>query len=471
VRCPVGEAKLTIGGRLKAQFCIHAVGPDYKVLMNDQMMPMEECDKIVSKTYRSALECAKGKSIRHVAFALISSSIFRGPQTLEAVLEAGIDGIQSGLYPELQEVALVAFTQNERTTLETLCSKKFPLAQGPEREPVKKEPPTTGGPKPKFSIMIVGARGIQNADWMPGLGKPHCYCEVKRRDHVIFTTKTINDSMMPCWSEEFDVGELEKDEKLEFKVWDKDVVGTDCLGKVVVAPDSFMEQGCNQDFLMAEAGQDIRAYLGLKIKLQGQERYSDGPPPEFQVIIEKGEGAAEYGLEIDSQDQKYLQILKVDEGAFKKYNESADPSVQVIKSDFIVSVNNGMGAEDMIKQFQVPRVAVSLVRALDTALLLENNDGKKKHGLKFPFKMQKNDVLVVMEIGDGYIKEYNDKCGQESQKIRVYDRIVSVKGRVGKPDTLKVLLEKATGKFQLGIQRPCPVEAAIKAPGGNFRFW
>jgi len=130
VRCPVGEAKLTIGGRLKAQYCIHAVGPNYNRLVHDQRMPMEECDKIVSKAYSNALECAKSKSLRNVAFSLISASIFRGPQSLEAVLDAGIEGIQSGLYPELQEVALVAFTQQERTTLETLCGTKFPYAKG-----------------------------------------------------------------------------------------------------------------------------------------------------------------------------------------------------------------------------------------------------------------------------------------------------------------------------------------------------
>jgi len=467
VRCPVGEAKLTIGGRLKAQFCIHAVGPDYKVLMNDQMMPMEECDKIVSKTYHIALECAKDKMLRRVAFSLISASIFRGPQTLEAVLEAGIDGIKGNLYPELQEVALVAFTQIERTTLEMLCGKKFLNAKGPEHGPVKEKPPALGGPK--FTIMIVGARGIRNTDWMPGLSKPHCHCEAKRGDKVLFTTKSIKDSMVPRWVEEFDVWELEQDEQLEFKVWDTDVVGAECLGKVIVAPDTFMEHGCNQDFPM-EAGQNTRAFLGLKIKVQGQEQYSEGPPPKFQVVLEKGEAATEYGLEIDTQDQKHFQICKVDEVAFKRYNESVDPSVQVIKSDFIISVNGATGAPDMMKQFQKPKVTLWLVRALDAALLLENKD-KKKHGLKFPRVMTKNDVLVVMEIGDGYIKEHNDKCEQESQKILVYDRIVSVKGQVGNHDTLKGLLEKAIGKFQLGIQRPCPVEIATKAPGGNFRFW
>jgi len=142
VRCPVGEAKLTIGGRLKAQYCIHAVGPNYNILHYDQRMPMEECDKILSKAYLSALECAKGKSLRNVAFSLISASIFRGPQSLEAVLDAGIEGIQGGLYPELQEVALVAFTEKERTTLENICGSKFPYAQGSLGK--SGQPPPTG---------------------------------------------------------------------------------------------------------------------------------------------------------------------------------------------------------------------------------------------------------------------------------------------------------------------------------------
>jgi len=144
VRCHVGDAKMTIGGRLKAQYCIHAVGPNYNILVYDQRMPMEECDKIVSKAYCSALECAKGKSVRNVAFSLISASIFRGPQTLEAVLGAGIEGIQGGMYPELREVALVAFTQKERTTLEMICGEKFPYAKGSLGQSGQSGQPSTG---------------------------------------------------------------------------------------------------------------------------------------------------------------------------------------------------------------------------------------------------------------------------------------------------------------------------------------
>jgi len=233
-----------------------------------------------------------------------------------------------------------------------------------------------------------------------------------------------------------------------------------------------MNNGCNKDFQMDEAGKNTRAYLGLKIKTQGQEQYPDGPPAEFEVcIVKKGSDAKEYGLEIDSQDNKYLQVYKVDPGAFQKYNETADPSKQVMTSDFIVAVNSKTGsAADLMAEFTGEEVTVKIVRAIELAVIIEN-DKKNNHGLTFP-TMMKNHVLVVMNIGDGCIQDYNNKCTQESQKIRPYDRIVSIKGQVGKAAKLKTLLDGTTGTFQLGIQRMVPAEA-IQTMGksGNASYW
>jgi hypothetical protein len=342
-------------------------------------------------------------------------------------------------------------------------------------EPVKEEEPPPEEPKPKYTIMVVGARGFRNTDWQPGLGKPDCYVEVKLGDEKIFTSKTIDDSMMPRWFEEFQVWELEDGKTLEFKVWDKDVVGADFLGKVDLVPSDFAEnpegkKGCNKDFEMENSGTK-GAYLGLKLKLQNQAEYPEGRPPQFEASIEKAPDAKEYGLEIDSQDNKHLQVFKVDEGAVKKYNETVDPDLQIMKSDFIEAVNGVTGsAAELMAQFTQPTVAVKILRATELQVVVENNDKKVKHGLTFP-KQMKNDVLVVMDIdNDGYVKKYNDSCTQASQRIRQYDRIVSVKGQVGKAARLKSLLETTTGKFQLGIQRPVPSEAT-QASGGNWTFW
>merc|ERR1719362_1947954 len=172
-RCQRGEAKLTIGGRLKAQYCIHAVGPNYRVQVSLQGMSMEECDALVTKAYSSALERARDKALRSVAFSLISSSIFRGPQTLEAVLAAGIRGIQGSVYPELQQVALVAFTHAECTALETLCDEIF--SNAPSKLEASGQPPDGGdgtmpsGPQQPITAVTAtneqepAQRGLQEA--------------------------------------------------------------------------------------------------------------------------------------------------------------------------------------------------------------------------------------------------------------------------------------------------------------------
>merc|ERR1719330_1640613 len=124
---------MTIGGDLPARFCIHAVGPDYPVLMQRRgRKALPECDALVTAAYRSSLACAAGASLRTVAFSLLSAGIFRGVQTLENVLLASLRGLEEGLYPELAEVHLIAFTPEELKALLEVCSawEAAALAQG-----------------------------------------------------------------------------------------------------------------------------------------------------------------------------------------------------------------------------------------------------------------------------------------------------------------------------------------------------
>merc|ERR1719362_370244 len=104
-------------------------------------------------------------------------------------------------------------------------------------------------------------------------------------------------------------------------------------------------------------------------------------------------------------------------------------------------------------EFHKPEVEVQVVRALFTSVIIDtgddisdnNNNDIKLHGLTVPEKMKGN-VLVILKIEDGYIKEHNAKC-KESDKIHVFDRIFSVKGTQGSAVKLKGLLDaKVSGK-------------------------
>jgi O-acetyl-ADP-ribose deacetylase (regulator of RNase III) len=108
VRCPTGDAKLTTGGDLRARWCIHAVGPDFRAYDDE-----EEADALLTSAYRSALLLAQAKGLRSIAFSLISAAIFRGHRPLSAVLGNAVRTIRAHAYEGLEEVHLVAFTPIE----------------------------------------------------------------------------------------------------------------------------------------------------------------------------------------------------------------------------------------------------------------------------------------------------------------------------------------------------------------------
>jgi len=257
--------------------------------------------------------------------------------------------------------------------------------------------------------------------------------------------------LTPRWAEEFDVFDYDDDE-LMFKVWDSDMTGADYLGKVVLKKDQFMVNGINGEFEMEEAGENIKAYLALKIKIQGQNEYPLAPETELEVTIEKGE-EMNYGIRIDEQGKVDLQVCKLEQGAVQKYNDSVKADMQVKKSDFIVSVNGvSENCEEMMNQFSEPKVTMKLRRASNFAVIFDK-DHTQRLGVSIPMP-PKNDVIPILSIEDGLIKEYNDKCTQESDKILILDRIISVKGEVGSAAELLSKLDTMSGKFQVGIQRP-----------------
>ena len=69
--CNVGEAKLTAGYRLKANYIIHTVGPKY---------PTAHCQENLMKCYTESLNLAKKHGIHSIAFPSISTGKFSYPK-------------------------------------------------------------------------------------------------------------------------------------------------------------------------------------------------------------------------------------------------------------------------------------------------------------------------------------------------------------------------------------------------------
>ncbi|MCM1244025.1 MAG: O-acetyl-ADP-ribose deacetylase [Roseburia sp.] len=69
--CETGEAKITKGYNLKADYVIHTVGPIYSGSPSDE--------ELLSACYRNSLELAKKNDIHSIAFPAISTGVYGYP--------------------------------------------------------------------------------------------------------------------------------------------------------------------------------------------------------------------------------------------------------------------------------------------------------------------------------------------------------------------------------------------------------
>ena len=114
IRCPVGEARITIGGNLDAKYCIHAVGPKFQ---NPKNVTRDLF--LLKSAYVCAVSLANDEDkIETIAFSLLSAGIYKGNQSLESVLAIGLSAILQSNFGK--DIYMVAFTKDEIDCLKTL---------------------------------------------------------------------------------------------------------------------------------------------------------------------------------------------------------------------------------------------------------------------------------------------------------------------------------------------------------------
>jgi O-acetyl-ADP-ribose deacetylase (regulator of RNase III) len=104
-RCGTGEAVITTGGKLKARFVIHTVGPIWRGGDNRE-------DELLANAYRSSLELANEKGLKTVAFPSISTGAYRFP--IEKAARIALETVRGFLAEEdmtLEEVRFVLFSE------------------------------------------------------------------------------------------------------------------------------------------------------------------------------------------------------------------------------------------------------------------------------------------------------------------------------------------------------------------------
>jgi len=325
-----------------------------------------------------------------------------------------------------------------------------------------------------LNVMIVGARGIRNSDWMPGLGKPDCYCEVRAigagaTEEPLFVTQVLEDTLAPMWREEAPLHAYQANQALQFKIWDKDVVGSDYLGKVEIQPGSFDTTGFNGELPLEEAGAGVEAYLRLKIKPAHKPYPRPSATPKIEVEIKRRSKSVSWGLSLDMQDEKKAYITHIAAGPFQDYNDGQDNhDLKVRATDFITAVNGK--TTHLLEELKASKEAkVTIRRGLDLIMIVEK--GEESVTSEFSRKFVSDGGLVIKAIGDqGMIKAHNDQTEDETLKFQVRDRIVKVDGKTGNTKDLFKMLEHAQGKFHVNVIR-CATDDNRSAEADRWSFY
>jgi len=99
--CPTGSAVITSGGKLKARYVIHAVGPRYSGTFRDA--------EFLASAYRKSLELCSQNKISSVAFPSISTGIYGYP--VEEASRIALKTVRDYLtdHPDIKRVRFVLF--------------------------------------------------------------------------------------------------------------------------------------------------------------------------------------------------------------------------------------------------------------------------------------------------------------------------------------------------------------------------
>ncbi len=99
--CPTGSAVITGGGKLKAKYVIHAVGPRYSGSPKDP--------ELLAGAYRKSLELCTQNKIESIAFPSISTGIYGYPveEASRIALKTVMDYLE--VHPEVKLVRFVLF--------------------------------------------------------------------------------------------------------------------------------------------------------------------------------------------------------------------------------------------------------------------------------------------------------------------------------------------------------------------------
>ena len=109
--CPTGEARITTGGKLKARWVIHTVGPVYRDGRHRE-------SELLAAAYESSLALASERGIQSLAFPSISTGAYGYPIAKAARIGMSTTIAYLRTHPEIALVRFVLFGPEASRTYE-----------------------------------------------------------------------------------------------------------------------------------------------------------------------------------------------------------------------------------------------------------------------------------------------------------------------------------------------------------------
>ncbi len=113
--CPTGEAVVTTGGKLKAKYVIHTVGPVWSGGNQNENL-------LLGNAYRNSLTLAKDKGIKSISFPSISTGAYRFP--IYDAARIALSSVREFLKEhDFEEVRFVLFSERDLKAYEEAWQK------------------------------------------------------------------------------------------------------------------------------------------------------------------------------------------------------------------------------------------------------------------------------------------------------------------------------------------------------------
>lgn len=117
--CPTGQAVITTGGKMKARYVIHTVGPVYRDGSHGEA-------ELLASAYRESLKMASARHLKSLSFPAISAGVYGYPleEAARIALQTVIDYLKKNRDIEL--VRFVLFNQSAYDTFSNALGKLLP---------------------------------------------------------------------------------------------------------------------------------------------------------------------------------------------------------------------------------------------------------------------------------------------------------------------------------------------------------